>query len=447
MPFFNFSTYFKKPISLLQLIQFSKFFTYLILSIILVKSTFSPELIGKFEKFSFLSYTFTFFWINSFIQILFAIYNKLNFTEKKIFLFNFFLLLFLFTILFTLIIFVAEKEISKIFINEESIPFSHLFYIYFFLIPFSLSIDFILYVLNKKKALINFILLTSLLFIILLSCTFLKKNITYIIKALILFHLTRFIIFLYITFKNSLPHFRLNYLIKVTKLSLPLFLTFIISGHLMYIDGIIISKNFDNATFAIYRYGTRELPLSILFLVPFSNAMVSLLASSYNIKTTLKVFKYQIFRLMRITFMLSIVLTIISPFIFLVLYSKEFLLSSIIFNITLLLIIPRLLIFQPFLIAQNKTKEILISSVVELIIKILFAFLLTKLFGIIGLALSSFFSNFSEKFILYYYLKKFFSISFNEILPVKNYLIYSTLLIFSVLIVNFICYKFLKTLV
>ena len=62
----------------------------------------------------------------------------------------------------------------------------------------------------------------------------------------------------------------------------PLMAATLLSGSAEYLDGFIVSKYFDEGTFAVYRYGAKEFPLVLLLANAFSNGMVPKVRSAWS---------------------------------------------------------------------------------------------------------------------------------------------------------------------
>jgi len=94
------------------------------------------------------------------------------------------------------------------------------------------------------------------------------------IWGLIIISVARFIwliilLLRYAEFKISIPFIR-----EHLYLGTPLILSSLLSGSAQYIDGLIVTNRFDAATFALYRYGAKELPFTLLLANGLSNAML-----------------------------------------------------------------------------------------------------------------------------------------------------------------------------
>lgn len=203
-----------------------------------------------------------------------------------------------------------------------------------------------------------------------------------------------------------------------------------------FVDGWFVSKYFDSGTFAIFRYGSRELPLSAVLYSSLSAAMIPLLMNGRIKSDELKI---RATLLMHYLFPVSIVLILASPYIFSVIYSPEFRTSAFIFNIYLLILTSRVLIPQAYNLALHQHKIIIWSGIAELICNIILSYWWMQRWGIYGLAFATMFSYFIQKIILILFNKRKNDIPFSAYINLKYYFAYC---IVSILAVCF-TFKFL----
>lgn len=430
-----------KPVLALQTIQIIRYTTLILISIAFVKSKLSTENIGIYEKFIFFASAISFFWLNALIQNIIATFNKHHSKEQKIFLFNSFIIIVLVSLIIVFFFVLFQKPLAILYINYEKVPYTSFFCLYLTLSPVGSLVEYIYLIQNKIKSIYTYALLSYLFQLIIITIpVFFSDNLLYPIVGLIITSLVRFIWATVLVLRFSIFKISYYHIKNILFCSSPLALSFFIAGYINYIDGIFISQFFDNETFAIFRYGAREIPLSTILLASLSNAMVPVISRAYNIYTVTKSIKYYLIKYMNVLFPLSIFLAIVSPILFKYIYNNAFIKSAFIFNILLCLLIPRILLPQTFLLARQKNNEILLASFAELLAKIFLNFILIKTFNIYGLAISTVLAAFIEKTVLFYYTNKYLKIMITDILDTKKYFVYSFLLILSV-IISFIIYK------
>jgi Na+-driven multidrug efflux pump len=110
-------------------------------------------------------------------------------------------------------------------------------------------------------------------------------------------------------------------------------------------------------------------------------------------------------------------------------FNKNFIESSYVFNIYLLILITRFIFSRIILIGFKDTKPILYSSLVEIIINVALSFSLIKLWGIYGVAIATFLSYVIEKIILVRILNKKYNILLKQYVNVKKLYLFSAILL------------------
>jgi O-antigen/teichoic acid export membrane protein len=212
-------------------------------------------------------------------------------------------------------------------------------------------------------------------------------------------------------------------------LGAPLILTTLISGSAQYTDGVIISAVYrDPAWFAWFRYGAKEFPLVLMLANGLSNAMLPEFSTRERMKESLAKIKVKSKRLMHILFPSAMFIMLFSRWIYPRMFNPEFQKSADVFLIYSLLIIPRLIFPQTVIVGRKKTHISLIAAVLELAVNIPLSLLMIKWgYGIVGVALSTFIVYLIGKGFLVAYLWLKMNIKPSEYIPVRIYLLYSTL--------------------
>lgn len=435
----NFSKYINN-ISSLQFFQLFRFGILFLISICFAKSYLSIGEIGIYEKLIFLSGAVSFFWVNSLIQSLLSLYNNNKTFKnncKNSLLFNAFLLTVVITFIIAIILLVLEKNISNFLISADSIPYKWVFIIFFVISTPSSLLEYFYLLLNKPKQIIKYSILTfSLQFFAVIVPIWLGYGIKESIIGLSIISGIRLIWLFVIIINNSYFEISFQFIKEHITLASPLILSTFISGSITYIDGIIVSNNFNNDTFAIYRYGARELPLVMLLANSFSNAMVPRFSNNNNISEFLITIKEKSRNLMHLLFPISILLILFSQFIFTKIFNPKFIDAASVFNVFILLIINRLIFPQTILLALKKTKILLLSSVIEFTAKVIFSILLLKYFGIVGIAYGTLISFTVERIIMIYYNYKYLNIKPLTYIDFKWLSFYSILIILFYLFVE-----------
>jgi O-antigen/teichoic acid export membrane protein len=209
------------------------------------------------------------------------------------------------------------------------------------------------------------------------------------------------------------------------KLGMPLVAATLLSGSAQFVDGFIVTSHFNERTFAIFRYGARELPLATLLANALSSAMLPEFGNKEKLKENLERLKQSVTRLMYFLFPLTAVLLLVSKPLFPVVFNPDFAESATVFNIYLLLIISRLLMPQTILNGLRQTRQIMFAAFFELILNVTLSLLFVQYWGISGIAYATFIAYLFEKLYLVFVVRRNLNIRLSEYHPVKYYLYYS----------------------
>lgn len=423
--------YINNPVAALQCFQLLRFSTLLLISIAFAKLNLSATKIGEYETFIFLASAVSFFWLNGIIKSLLSLYkNNKTFPKdtsqkKSAEFFNVFVLLLAFSSLTAVIIFSA----GNLFAATQKIPDVNLFLIFIILGAPTNLIEYIYLLVKKSSSIITYGIISFILhFALVVSPLILGYPMLYAIWGLIAVTLLRFVWLSVLLVKYSEMSISIPYVKEHIQVGAPLVVSVLLSGAAQYIDGLIISSKYDASTFAVFRYGARELPFAVLLANAFSNAMIPEFSSN-RFRATLSKVKNNSRKLMHFLFPITIVLLISANYLYPLVFNKDFIESASIFNIYLLLIVSRLMFPQTILIGLKKTKIIMIASLLEVILNVTLSLIWVNYYGIIGVAFATVVANIFEKlFLLIYNLKTL------KIHP-KHYIPYKLLLLYSVVTV------------
>jgi hypothetical protein len=209
----------------------------------------------------------------------------------------------------------------------------------------------------------------------------------------------------------------------------PLIFGLLISGSADYIDSFLVIHFFGNESFAIFKYGAKEFPLSLLLANSLSLAMVSQIAKQDKQHLALDELKKQSTRLMNVLFPITWIFLLCSKFLYPLIFSSAFVQSASIFNIYLLLIISRMIFPQSVILALKRSDIILKTAYWEIAINVISSVILMLKFGIIGIAYGTVVAFLSEKIILAYRLKSL-NVDFQQYTNLTRWFFFSLITIF-----------------
>jgi O-antigen/teichoic acid export membrane protein len=425
-------------ISGLQLFQLMKPVIFLIISIVFTKSHLTRAEIGQWEMFMFIAGLISFFWVTGIIQSLLPLYHRNktyskigdNGTTKSPEIFNAFLLLCFFSLLFFVLGHSLKNNFS-VFHYSGNVPYLNLLLLYILLSSPVCLIEYIYLLNNKSYRIFQYGLYTfaaQLTFII--TPLLFGKDIIWSIYGLLVISGIRWVWLIVLLKRYTEMKISIEFMKEHLYLGIPLILTSLISGSPQYIDGVIVSAVYrDPAIFAWFRYGAKEFPLVLMLAYGLSNAMLPEFSTRERMKESLAKIRVKSKQIMHILFPVTMVLMLFARWIYPRIFNPEFQKSADIFLIYSLLIIPRLVFPQTVIVGRKKTHITLIAAVVILALNIPISLLMIKWgYGIIGVALSTFFVYSLEKIFLAGYLWIKMNIKPSEYIPVRLYVFYSVVI-------------------
>jgi len=431
-------------ISGLRLFNLLRYGVLLLIGVTFAKSSLSQSDIGYYESLLFIGGAISFFWLTGIIQSLLPLYRNNKTFNKSVGeekrspeLFNAFLLISLFSILAGLFILCFNGFLSKLLNDSEKIPYLGILVFYVVLSGPSSLVEYI-YLLKRRfnNIVIYGVCSFSIHFILVAGPAIFNLGIIYSLLGLIGINILRLIWLLFLLARFADFTFSFKYLKEHLSIGTPLILSIFLSGSATYIDGFIIAGKYDMASFAVFRYGAREMPLVMLLANAFSTSMIPEVREKNNLIKSLNKIKLESSRMIRYLFPISIILLITSKYFYPIIFNPEFAGSAVIFNIYLLVIVSRLVFPQTILIGLKRTKFILLGSGFEIVLNVILSLLFINIFGIAGVALATVIAFYFEKVFLILINHYKFNISPKKYIPLKLHLLYSILIIIIFFIVE-----------
>jgi len=425
-------------ISGLQFFQLMKPVIFLIISIVFTKSHLTRAEIGQWEMFMFIAGLLSFFWVTGIIQSLLPLYHRNktyrkmgdNGTSKSPEIFNAFLLLCFFSLLFFALGH-AYKSNFSVFQFRGNVPYLNLLLLYVLLSSPVCLIEYIYLLNNRSYRIFQYGLYTFVgQMVMIILPVLMGKDIIWSIYGLLAITGVRWIWLIILLRRYTEMTVSWKFMKEHLYLGTPLILTSLISGSAQYTDGVIISAVYrDPAMFAWFRYGAKEFPLVLMLANGLSNAMLPEFSTRERMRESMAKIRVKSKRLMHILFPSAILIMLFSRWLYPRMFNPEFQKSADIFLIYSLLIIPRLIFPQTVIMGRKKTHITLIAAILELILNIPLSLLMIKWgYGLVGVALSTFIVYVAGKAFLAGYLWIKMNIKPSEYIPVKLYLMYSILI-------------------
>lgn len=426
-------------ISGLQLFQLIRYAALFLVGVLLAKSGLSSDEIGQYETFLLVGGLFSFFWVNGFIKALLPLSADENIDQDKL-LFNAFLLL-SGTALASAVLYLAlSTPVANFLLNGGDVPSRWLLALYLVLSSPGLLVEYI-YLIRKQSVQIPIyaVIIFSLHLLVVGLPPFFGFSIMYSLYGLVAVAAIKLLWLMYLLRKSftRTPDFAL--MKQFAHLSMPLIVSTLLSTSATYIDGFIITSNFGPADLALFRYGARELPLSMILANTLSVAMIARFNTS-NLESPLAELRSEVYRLGNMLFPLTIGLLLTSHLLFPLVFSSSFKQSATIFNIYLLIIVSRLVMPQTILNGKGLNQLLVKASAYEIAVNVLASIVLAHFFGIVGVAYGTIVACTFEKAFLAFHLKKKLNISIDQYVPTTQLLTYSGVIAVVFVVVEFILY-------
>jgi len=387
--------------------------------------------------FLFVASLISFFWVTGIIQSLLPLYHRNrsfrkmgeNKSEKSPEIFNAFLLLTFFSI-FVFALGQSIKGSISIFGFSGNSTYINLLLYYILLSNPVCLIEYIYLLNNRSYRIFQYGIYTFTAQLLVIMIPILAgKDLVWSFYGLIFITGVRWVWLIILLRRYTEMKISPEFMKEHLYLGIPLIITSLISGSAQYIDGIIISAFYNNPeTFAHFRYGAKEFPLVLLLANGLSNAMLPEFATKTRMKESLAKIRVKSETLMHFLFPSTMVVMLFTRWLFPRVFTPEYVRSADIFLIYLMLIIPRLVFPQTIIIGRKKTRVTLLAAVIELSLNIPLSLLLIHNYGTVGVALATLIVYIVEKMFLTGYVWVKMKINPMEYIPVKTYLLYSTLI-------------------
>lgn len=409
-------------ISAFQFYQLVRYATLILIGVVFTKTALTQNAIGEYETFVFITGAVSFFWLNGLLKALLPLASK----DSKSNIFSAFVVIQLLSIFAALFLFLLQPLLSAYLLNGKEIPETGLLLLFIiFGVPANL-VEYFYLIKKRNRAIITYSLVSfSVQFILVILPPVLGYGIAVALTGLVAASLLRYIWLWILLVSNSEINFSKTFVKEHLKLGGPLVAATFLSGSAQFVDGFIVTSKFNDETFAVFRYGARELPLAMLLANALSNAMLSGFAQKENLQQNLEKLKSSVTKLMHFLFPLTAVLLLISHTVFPVIFNAKFEQSATIFNIYLLLVISRLLLPQTILNGLRNTRPIMHAAFFELTINVILSLVFVRFFGIAGIAAATFIAYLFEKIYLAATVKSKLKIALSAYIPINKYAIYS----------------------
>lgn len=405
-------------------------------SIIMVKSALPADQLGYYEVIIFVVTSVSFFWSIGMKNALLSYYPSMPEVEKHVLLATVFWILTGFSLLVSVLFFIFDGYLVQLFTSFDFVPAMEYGAMYLFVSVPLVLIENVLYLRGDARSLMKYSHWSHAVMLIFVGLAAIwSAELTSFFIAMILWSFIRWVYFLVFVFQGQCLLWSRKLAIAFILFSLPIIFNVFLGSVMDMIDGLFVMHYFDEAFFPIFRFGAREMPFSSLLFSSLSAAMIPLLIKDGMSSSEVKV---RVTRLMHFVFPVAILLMLLSPFIFPMVYNTEFKQSAFIFNIYLLILTSRVLLPQAYNFALHQHKVIVWTSILEIIFNVLLSFWWVQYWDVYGLAMATVVAYFIQKILLVIYNSRINHIPLQQYLPIKWYIIYVSVMVVAFLISNFI---------
>ena len=418
----------------LQYYQLMRQGSVILVSVILAKSQLTTEEIGLYEMLFYIGTVLSFFWVNGLLQGMTPVYSNLKAEERTDFFFNNFLVFGALGALLCGVLYVGAPWIVPTLTGQESLPFFGLYCLYLLFHLPAFPVEYIYLLRKKPRAIVLWGMASFGLYLLAIGLPLLLGyGLEWSFKALIVLATGRFLWAVVLVLRSGRVQWNPGLVVRYLSFSGPLMANILVGNLILLFDAWLVGWWYrDEAVFAIFRYGARELPLAQALAGGLGVAIIPRLTEDWE--AGLAELKAMTRRLFHLLFPLTAVLILLSPWFFPWVFNPDFADSAIIFQIYLMLTFSRLLFPNSLLLAKGEPKVIFRVGLLELAVKVVFGFICIYYGGLVGLAWSAVIAFMTEKAGLIIYLRYRHQVRLSQWIPWQLYSFY----LFAVLGVYFL---------
>lgn len=412
----------------LQVFQVLRLGAVVVGSVLLARSPVGMEAIGLFEAMLFAGSVAAFFWANGLLQGVIPQYARLTDEERPVFLFQVFALFSLLSSLVCVFFWVAREALFPLLTGLPPAAGWGWFLLHLWAQLSTLPLEHAYALQGRAGALLRWGALSFGGYVAALTVpAFVGSGLLGSLAALATLGLVRLLWCAVALRSIAKPSWRPLFWQRYARLAAPLVLNLTVGQAIVLFDSWLVGWYFrDEAIFALYRYGSRELPLALALASGLSTALTARIAAEPA--AGIVEMRREGVHLFHRVFPFSFALLFVSPWLFRTLFGLAFEPAAALFNIYLLLTLSRVLLPNAIVLAHGHAQVLLKVGLSELLFKVGTGLLFLHLWGLPGVAWSAVLSFFWEKIALTWYVWRHLGIAVTEWLDVRWFAAYSTAL-------------------
>lgn len=408
----------------MQAFQLMRFGAAILISILLVKFGFEKTEVGEVEYFLFVSYLLSFALAGGIRNGILSYFPSLTLDSQKKLVFASYVILMALGSLVVLGFQVLGSICNNAFLEEYGFVIG-----LYVLLNAPTVISEIIFFLDKSYRSLVFYGagIFSIELILILAILVLNGNVKDILWAFIAWAFIKHIILVVQVIRLKTWRFDLILAKKFIRFFLPLTGVALLANSMEMVDGLLVEYMFSTEEFAVFRFGARELPITLVLVGAVVTALIPIAVT--NTKDAVTRLKSESQKLMWRLYPLAIVLMLLSPIIYPLVYSDDYKLSATIFNVYLLILASRIIMPQVILLAKHQNSLVLRITLIELVVNVILSILFIQYYGLIGIAFATVIAYMVQKSLLLFFLKRRYNITLPHIIDVKTYLGFNIVLV------------------
>jgi O-antigen/teichoic acid export membrane protein len=397
--------------------------------ILLAKSQLSTADIGTWEALLFIGSFVIFTGVNGLLQGITPVYMPESESDRKVFLFNVVLVFVgIGTGVFLLFLFLKSFLIS-LFTGLPYLLGFEWFALYLLLHIPSLPVEIIYLVQRKPYSILGWGMVGfGLQMLAVFIPAYLGWGLTGCLQMMCLLAGGRLLWTIYLLRQYATATWNTRLIKTFLRLSAPMAANSFTGNLIVFFDNWLVGHWFMNpAIFALFRYGSREFPLTMALSTALGTAMVPVISADNA--AGMAELKQRNTRLMHVVMPITLVLLLTANWLFPVLFNPHFADAAPLFQIYLLVALSRVLLPNSILLALGDTRVIFKVGIAELALKIILGVIFIWWWGLPGVAWSVVLANWFEKIALALYLRQKHNIPVQQWLDIRVYAIYAAILV------------------
>ncbi len=392
----------------------------------------SQEVIGSYELLFYVAYLLVFAWSAGLIQALLALFPQLDEVRRQRLFLQAALLFSGVALLLGVVVYTGRAWLLPMLTGRSTLAWFGPFLIYLLLhIPTLLLENFYLLV-NKGRVLLWYSLINAGGFVAaILLPLYLGMGMGVAIRWLIGYAAVRYLWLLVFVYRHGRWQWDAPLLRQWLLLSAPLVAYALLAAVNVSVDSWLVSHWYagDERTFAIFRYGARELPFVTALTSALGNAMLPVLGAQWA--SGVVELRRRSTRIYHLIYPLTIVLLLTSGYWFPLVFSAAFAASIPVFNTFLLITASRLLFGRSILIARGGQRILPYIVAGSLVANLLLSYLLIVPLGLLGVAIGTVIAFALESLFTCWWVYRRYGITFGQYTHIGWWLTYVILLLLA----------------